>query len=63
MKKHEAYIERKKRDSCEARIVKLKLELKKLDGAMSGLKAELKNEEAKLNPRSFRNLLGNCFCL
>ncbi|CAF1698828.1 BnaC03g13690D [Brassica napus] len=63
MKKHEAYLDRKKRDSCEARIVKLKLELKKLDGAMSGLKAELKNEEAKLNPRSFRNLLGNCFCL
>ncbi|CAN6976271.1 unnamed protein product, partial [Brassica oleracea var. botrytis] len=47
MKKHEAYLDRKKRDSCEARIVKLKLELKKLDGAMSGLKAELKNEEAK----------------
>ncbi|KAG2333316.1 hypothetical protein Bca52824_004496 [Brassica carinata] len=58
-----AYLERKKRDACEARIVELKQELKKLELAKSGLRAELKNEKAKLNPRSFRNLLGNFFCL
>ncbi|CAN7030983.1 unnamed protein product [Brassica rapa subsp. trilocularis] len=63
VKKREAYVERKKRDACEARIVELKQEVKKLKLAKSGLKAELKNEEAKLNPRSFWNLLGNCFCL
>lgn len=59
VKKREAYLERKKRDACEARIVELEQEVKKLEGAMSGLKAELKNEKAKLNPRSFRNF----FCL
>ncbi|CAN6812420.1 unnamed protein product [Brassica oleracea] len=59
-----AYLERKKPDACEARIVELKQEVKKLELAKSGLKAELKIEKAKLNPRSFRNrLLGNCFCL
>ncbi|CAH8386491.1 unnamed protein product [Eruca vesicaria subsp. sativa] len=58
-----AYLARKKRDACEARIVELKQEVKKHEGAISGLKAELKNEEAKLNPRSFWNLLENCFCL
>ncbi|CAF1698834.1 BnaC03g13720D [Brassica napus] len=59
-----AYFERKKRDACEARIVELKQEVKKLELAKSGLKAELKIEKAKLNPRSFRNrLFGNCFCL
>ncbi|CAF1698329.1 hypothetical protein HID58_051116 [Brassica napus] len=64
VKKREAYLERKKRDACEARIVELKQEVKKLELAKSGLKAELKIEKAKLNPRSFRNrLLGNCFCL
>ncbi|CAF1698478.1 unnamed protein product [Brassica napus] len=64
VKKREAYLERKKRDACEARIEELKQEVKKLELAKSGLKAELKIEKAKLNPRSFRNrLLGNCFCL
>nr|VDC87470.1 unnamed protein product [Brassica oleracea] len=37
-----AYFERKKRDACEARIVELKQEVKKLELAKSGLKAELK---------------------
>ncbi|CAN6975729.1 unnamed protein product [Brassica oleracea var. botrytis] len=38
-----AYLERKKRDACEARIVELKQEVKKLELAKSGLKAELKS--------------------
>ncbi|CAH8364268.1 unnamed protein product [Eruca vesicaria subsp. sativa] len=63
-KKREAYLQTKKREACETRILELKQELKKLEIAKSGLKAELKLEKAKLNPRSFRNIWGNCFsCL
>ncbi|CAH8385636.1 unnamed protein product [Eruca vesicaria subsp. sativa] len=49
---------RKKRDACQARILELKQEVKKLERAMSGLKADLKNEKVKLNHSSFRNFLG-----
>lgn len=67
-----AYLERNKRNACEAgRIVKVKQEVKKLEPEVSGLepevsglKAELKNEEPKLKKHSsFRNLLRCLFCL
>lgn len=41
-------LKRKEREACEARIVELKQEMKKLEVMMSGLKVELKNEKAKL---------------
>ena len=60
-----AYLERNKRNACEAdRIVEVKQEVKKLEPEVSGLKAELKNEEPKLKKHSsFRNLLRCLFCL
>ncbi|RID72928.1 hypothetical protein BRARA_B00105 [Brassica rapa] len=45
-----AYLGRKKRNACEARIVELKQELEKLERTMSGVKVKLRNEKAKLNP-------------
>lgn len=41
-------LETKERNACEARIVELKQEVKKLESMMSSLKVELKNEKAKL---------------
>ncbi|XP_056860232.1 MATH domain and coiled-coil domain-containing protein At2g42465-like [Raphanus sativus] len=58
-----AYLERKKRNACEARILELKQEIEKLERTMSGVKAKLRNEKAKLNPSSFRNFLRSFFCL
>ncbi|KAF2599617.1 hypothetical protein Bca4012_047371 [Brassica carinata] len=58
-----AYLGRKKRNACEARIVELKQELEKLERTMSGVKGKLRNEKAKLNPSSFRNFLRSVFCL
>ncbi|KAJ0234856.1 hypothetical protein HA466_0269840 [Hirschfeldia incana] len=58
-----SYLERKKRNACEARIVELKRKVEKLERTMSGVKAKLRNEKAKLNPNSFRNFFRSFFCL